>query len=106
MAMIRSLLAAGILGIFMTVPSWASSQDWAVGSNFIPSTAVNQLEMWQSETFDPDRIDLELGWAESLGMNTVRVFLHDLVWKQDPSGFAQRIDQFLSIADKHRIKPL
>ena len=71
----------------------------------MPATAINQLEMWQADTFDPARIDLELGWAEGIGMNTMRVFLHDLLWQQDPQGFRRRIDQFLTIAAKHRIKP-
>jgi hypothetical protein len=62
--------------------------------------------MWQAETFDPKRIDLELSWAESLGMNTMRVFLHDLLWKQDAAGFKQRIDTFLGIASKHGIRPM
>jgi len=62
--------------------------------------------MWQTETFDPQRIDVELGWAESIGLNTMRVFLHDLLWQQDPEGFRKRIDTFLGIAKKHHIKPL
>lgn len=85
---------------------WYVKQPWLVGSNYIPSTAINQLEMWQPDTFDPQRIDLELGWAESLGLNTMRVFLHDLLWQQDPAGFQKRIDTFLSIAAKHGIKTL
>ncbi len=85
---------------------WYSRQPWLVGANYLPATAVNQLEMWQSETFDEGRINLEFMWAESLGMNTMRVFLHDLVWKQDPNGFKKRIDRFLSVAKKHHIKPI
>src|SRR5437764_7489227 len=61
--------------------AWAAKQPWLVGCNFIPSTAVNQLEMWQADTFDPATIDRELGWAaDKLGFNTARVFLHDLAW--------------------------
>ncbi len=86
--------------------AWYSKQPWLVGSNYIPATAINQLEMWQAETFDPKRIDLELGWAESIGLNTMRVFLHDLLWQQDAPGFQKRIDTFLSIADKHHIRIL
>jgi hypothetical protein len=85
---------------------WYAQQSWLVGSNYIPSYAINELEMWQADTFDPKRIDIELGWAESLGLNTMRVFLHDLLWKQDPEGFKKRIDIFLNIAQKHKIKPL
>jgi hypothetical protein len=85
---------------------WYEKQAWLVGSNYIPAYAIDQLEMWQADTFDPKRIDLELSWAESIGFNTMRVFLHDLLWQQDPQGFKQRIDTFLQIADRHHIKPL
>lgn len=69
---------------------WYDEQPWLVGCNFSPSTAINQLEMWQSETFDPETIDRELGYAASLGMNTVRTYLHDLAWQADPVGFIYR----------------
>ena len=85
---------------------WYAKQPWLVGSNYIPSYAVNQLEMWQADTFNPTRIDIELGWAEDLGMNTMRVFLHDLLWQQDSGGFRKRLDKFLSIAKKHKIRPI
>ena len=83
---------------------WYSRQPWLVGSNFIPSTAINQLEMWQADSFDLPTIDRELGWAQALGMNTMRVFLHNLLWQQDADGFLRRMDQFLAIADKHHIR--
>jgi hypothetical protein len=86
--------------------AWYQQQPWLVGSNYIPANAINELEMWQAESFDPQQIDKELGWAEAIGMNTMRVFLHDLPWKQDSAGFRQRIDSFLTIAAKHRIRPL
>ncbi|MGA2859569.1 MAG: hypothetical protein ABSE40_22090 [Candidatus Sulfotelmatobacter sp.] len=85
---------------------WYQQQPWLVGSNFIPKDAINELEMWQADSFDPQEIDQELGWAEGLGMNTMRVFLHDLLWQQDPEGLKKRLDQFLSIASKHHIRPL
>lgn len=85
---------------------WYAKQLWLVGSNYLPAYAANELEMWQAETFDPKRIDLELGWAESLGFNTMRVFLHDLLWKQDADGFKKRIDAFLAIAARHHIRPI
>ena len=72
---------------------WYAQQPWLVGSNYTPQSAVNELEMWQEATFDPAEIDRELGWAEALGMNAMRVFLHDLLWQQDAPGFRRRIDQ-------------
>src|SRR5215510_15619364 len=85
---------------------WYAKQRWLVGANYIPTDAINQLEMWQADTFNPAQIDKELGWAEAAGMNTMRVFLHDKLWAQDADGFRKRIDEFLSIAAKHGIKPL
>ena len=85
---------------------WYAKQPWLVGSNYIPANAINELEMWQAETFDPKTIDKELGWAEGLGMTTMRVFLHDLPWQQDANGYRERINRFLDIAAKHKIKPL
>jgi len=85
---------------------WYAHQPWLVGSNYIPKDAINELEMWQKDTFNPAEIDKELGWAEAMGMNTMRVFLHDLLWQQDAAGFQKRLDEFLSIASRHHIRPL
>jgi len=82
---------------------WGDAHPWLAGCNFSPSSAINQLEMWQKENFDRAGIDRELGWAESLGFNSLRVFLHSLAWQQDPQGFLERMDEFLAMADKHHI---
>ena len=86
--------------------SWYAQQKWLVGSNFVPKSAINQLEMWQEATFDLVEIDKEFAWAEKMGMNTMRVFLHDLLWEQDAGGFQKRIDQFLAVAARHHIRPI
>jgi len=83
---------------------WASDLPWLVGCNFIPSTAINQLEMFQEDTFDPVTIDRELGWASAIGYNTVRVYLHDLLWEDDSSEFIKRVHEYLSIASQHGIR--
>ena len=83
--------------------AWREKTGWLVGSNFAPAYAINQLEMWQADTFDLAAIDRELGWAESLGFNSMRVFLHHLLWEQDSAGFLNRMDQFLAVAEKHKI---
>lgn len=85
---------------------WYQAQGWLVGANYITSNAINQLEMFQAETFDPRRIDTELGWARADGLNAVRVFLHDLLWAQDRRGFQTRLAQFVDITARHDIKPL
>jgi hypothetical protein len=85
---------------------WFDKHGWIVGCNYIPSNAINQLEMWQEETFSPELIDNELGKAAELGFNTIRVFLHTLLWQENSEGYLNRIDLFLSIAHKHGIKTM
>ena len=86
--------------------AWYAQQPWLVGANYVPSDAINQLEMFQAATWNPQLNDKELGMAQSIGMNTMRVFLQDQLWQQDPEGFKQRLDAFLAIAAKHNIKPI
>src|SRR3954449_12635 len=103
MKLLRILLAAALLAAPVQLSAapgdgtrwtaaeanaWYAKQPWLTGANFVPADAINELEMWQAATFDPAEIDRELGWAQAeYGMNTMRVFLHDLAWKQDPDGF-------------------
>lgn len=85
---------------------WYNQQSWYVGTNFNPSSSINQLEFWQKETFDITTIERELEWSSELGMNLHRVYLHNLLWKQDPEGFIKRIKIYLSIADEKNIKTM
>jgi hypothetical protein len=117
---LRVLLAAAVACVAFTATSaeardrwtkaeakqWYDAQPWLVGSNYTPANAINQLEMWQAATFDPATIDKDLGWAEQLGMNTMRVYLHNLLWEDDAEGLKKRMEVFLDIAAKHHIKPL
>ncbi|MBA4139352.1 MAG: cellulase family glycosylhydrolase [Segetibacter sp.] len=86
--------------------TWYAKQGWLVGANYLPWNAINELEMWQAETFDTATIAKEFKWAASIGMNTMRIFLHDLAYKQDSKGFINRIETFLKIAKRYNIKPL
>ena len=83
--------------------AWAARRGWKQGANFLPSTASNQFEMWQPDTFDAPTISRELGWARALGFDAMRVFLHDQLWGADGETFLERVDTFLSIADSHGI---
>ena len=85
---------------------WYAVQGWLRGCDFIPSTAINQLEMWQAETFDTATISKELGFASFIGLNCMRVFLHHLAWQQDPGGFKERMNQYLAIANNKNIKTI
>lgn len=85
--------------------AWYARMPWLAGTNYYPATAINQLEMWQEETWDPDRIDLEMQWSRDLGFNTHRVYLHDLAWEVDPEGFYARIDAFLEICTRYGVRP-
>ncbi len=85
---------------------WSKENSWLCGSNFNPSTAINQLETWQAESFDTTTINRELGWAEAIGMNVMRVYLHHLAWQVDKEGFKKRMKTYLDISKKHGIKTI
>lgn len=85
---------------------WYAAQSWLTGCNFQPSTAINQVEMWHASTFDRATIDKELGWAADLGFNLMRVYLSSEVWKSDPEGFKKRINDYLSVSNRHGIKTM
>ena len=74
---------------------WHNKNGWMVGTNFNPSTSINQLEFWQEDTYDQETIERELEWSAELGMNMHRVYLHNLLWDQDSVGFLERVDNYL-----------
>ena len=84
--------------------AWWNSQKWICGFNFLPSSAVNFLEMWHPETFDPTTIERELGWAAEIGFNALRINHHYLVWKHDRDGLLQRFDWVMGVADRLGLK--
>lgn len=84
--------------------TWWENSGWVSGCNYIPCNAINQIEMWHSSTFSPELIDKELGWAEELGFNVMRVYLSSLVWQDEPKNFKKNIKKYLQIANKHNIK--
>lgn len=101
-------LEAGVNGRWTVeqAKAWGEEHGWLRGANFNPSTAINQLETWQAETFDPETIDRELGWAEDIGLNCMRVYLHHVAWQVDKEGFKDRMREYLDIADSHGIKTI
>jgi hypothetical protein len=85
---------------------WQDEFGWRAGTNFNPSTAINQLEFWQEDSFDLETIERELAWSSELGMSLHRVYLHNLLWDQDSIGFLQRLDAYLQKADQFNIKTM
>ncbi len=71
------------------------------GANYVPSDAVSDTQQWAE--FDAGIVDRELGFAEGLGLNSVRVFLQYLVYEDDPTGMLARFETFLDLAEKHRL---
>lgn len=107
-----SVVLFSVAGAADDVPArWKKEQAWAWydrvaplrGVNYVPGSAVNLLEWWQADTFDPASIDRELKWAHASGFNSIRCNLSFEVWQADPEGFRQRLEQFLGIAARHRL---
>lgn len=88
--------------------AWHRAHNWQMGANYVPSNAVNDVEMWRRDTFSPDLIRKELQWAADAGMNTLRVFLSYHVWKQEGEVFLAHFEEFLTIAHScgHTVMPI
>lgn len=86
------------------INAWYAGVGVIKGCNYLPATAVNDIDMWQESSFDPETIEKELQLAHESGYNSVRVFLHFLVWKKQRSAFKKNIETFLQIADHNDIK--
>lgn len=82
---------------------WYDRKPWLCGFNYLPSYAVNWIEMWQSETFDSAAIERELAWAREIGFNTLRTTTPFLLWKHDRDGLMSRLDRFLGMAARNGI---
>ena len=85
--------------------SWYNKQGWLVGCNFLPSSCINQIEMFQESTFNLEEIAKEISWAKDLGFNTLRVYLHDLLWDEKDQ-FLIRFNNFLDCCQSFEIKPI
>lgn len=85
---------------------WYAGLPWLTGCNFQPSTAINQLEMFQSATFDTATISKELGWAHELGFNVMRVYLHHLLWASEKEAFKKNLDTYLRISQGNGIRTI
>lgn len=79
---------------------WWNARPWVCGFNFLPSTAVNFIEMWHETTFDMPTIERELGWASEIGFNAIRVNLPFVGWKQDREGLLDRLDRLMGAASR------
>ena len=78
------------------IQDWYDDHNWLVGCNYLPSSAINQLEMFQEDSFDADTNKREIGWASDVGFNSLRIYLHDLLW-QDKESFKKRLNEILSL---------
>jgi hypothetical protein len=83
---------------------WMQRQGWICGFNFLPSCAVNFIDMWHPATFDAAVIDRELDWAADIGFNALRTNLQFLLWQDDAAGYRDRIDRFLDISARHGLR--
>jgi hypothetical protein len=84
--------------------AWYENMGVVKGVNYIPRNAVNSTEMWMEDSFDPGVMDEELGWAQDAGYTTLRVQLQYAVWKDDPEGFMDRLNQFVDLAEDHKMQ--
>ena len=82
---------------------WYKEKGWAMGFNYVPSSAVNSTEMWQKASYDAETIKRELAAAADAGFNSCRVFLQFLVWEAERDTFIETFNKFLVSAKEQDI---
>jgi hypothetical protein len=96
----------------LIILAWFGAIDGAVaddlsamrGANYVPSYARNDVAIWMD--YDSAVIDRELGYAQRLNLNTVRIFLNQAVFERDPNTFLERLEDFLSLCEKYQIRAM
>jgi len=56
--------------------------------------------------FRSEEVDREFGYAEDVGLNAMRVFLHMYPFENNKIAFLDNLERYLNIADKHGIRTI
>lgn len=72
------------------------------GAVYYPSYALNAPQFWK--WYDHQLIDMEMGYAEKLGINAFRIWVSYEYWLEEPDHFEAGFKDFLELADAHGIK--
>jgi len=74
------------------------------GANYVPSYASTSVGIWKD--FDAAVVSRELGYAQRIGLNSVRMFLQYVVYEQNPAQFLDRVEQFVRLADQRGLRTM
>jgi hypothetical protein len=72
------------------------------GANFIPSYSANTYEMWRN--YDHDTFDRELGLAEAVGYNSIRLWLNYAAYEELGSKMVDEVEDAVSLATRHHLR--
>ena len=93
----QMLLVVVVAALAVSSPAWDTST-W-VGAEYTPWRASNELWWAQYPEYRAD-VQRELGLIkETLGFNTLRVWLHSMLYEADAAGLKTHLDDFLSLCD-------
>ena len=101
---LRAAVGGPAVAGFATAASPSEDYSWIRGANYVPSYATTDVEIWLH--YDPDAIERELGYAEHLKLNSLRVFLQYLVWEHDPETFMANLEDFVTRCARRGIRPM
>jgi len=105
-----SLFLFLILLVILDAPAAAQEQisttdfSFIHGADYVPSYAKTSVQYWSD--FRPAVFEKEMSYGQELGFNSVRIWLQYWSYEHDPSGFLNHVDEFLTIASKHGIRPM
>ena len=91
--------------------AWYDAQPWIRGCNYMPASAANRVDQWQSlgaeERFA--EVERELALAEKVGFNTLRLVVEHQgfgVWLAEHDSFMANFERYLQILARHGLRAI
>ena len=89
--------------------AWQDAQPWYRGCNYMPVSAANRVDQWQSygseERFA--EVEREFALAKEIGFNAMRLIIEwqgFAVWLQEPDAFRANFERYLALMEKYGLK--
>ena len=89
--------------------AWHAAQPWLRGCNYMPASAANRVDQWQSYGSEVRfaEMEREMALAEEVGFNAMRILVLEdgfCVWLDEHDAFMANFERTLSIMAKHGIR--
>ena len=89
--------------------AWHDAQPWYRGCNYMPASAANRVDQWQSYGSEARfaEVEREFALAKEVGFNAMRLLILEqgfCVWLQEHDAFMSNFEQYLTLMEKYGLR--